>query len=75
MIGPIIEQLAEEYSGRLKVGKVNIDEEEELSGRHKIRSIPTLVLYKDGNIINQAAGALPKKDIEAFFKEQLTENS
>ena len=71
MIGPIIDEFAEEYSSRLKVGKVNVDEEEELSRRHAIRSIPTLVIYKDGKIANQAAGALPKKDIEALFKEFL----
>ena len=69
MIGPVIDQLAEEYSGRLKVGKVNVDEEGELSRRHSIRSIPTMVLYKDGEIINQVSGALPQKDIEALFKE------
>ena len=69
MVGPVIDQLAEEYSGRLKVGKVNVDEETELSGRHTIRSIPTLVLYKDGKVVNQKAGALPKNDIEALFKE------
>ena len=69
MVGPIIDELAKEYSGRLKVGKVNADEETELSGRHTIRSIPTLVLYKDGKIVNQKAGALPKSDIEALFKE------
>ena len=71
MVGPIIDQLAEEYSDRLKVGKVNVDEETELSGRHTIRSIPTLVVYKDGKVVNQASGALPKKDIEALFNEFL----
>ena len=69
MIGPTVEQLAEEYSDRLKVGKVNVDEEEELSRRHTIRSIPSLILYKDGKIVNQVSGALPKKDIENLFKE------
>ena len=69
MIGPVIERLAEEYSGRLKVGKVNVDEEEDLAGRHSVVSIPTLVVYKDGKIANQAMGALPKQNIEALFKE------
>ncbi|MCL2007488.1 MAG: thioredoxin [Treponema sp.] len=67
MIGPVIDQFAEEYTDRLKVCKVNVDEEDELSRRHTIRSIPTLVVYKDGKIANQAAGALPKNDIEALF--------
>ena len=69
MIGPIVEQLAVEYSGRLKVGKINVDEEAELSGRHGVVSIPTLVIYKDGKITNQATGALPKQNIEALFKD------
>ena len=69
MIGPIVEQLAGEYSGRLKVGKVNVDEEEELAGRHGVVSIPTMVVYQNGYIANQAVGALPKQGIEALFKD------
>ena len=69
MIGPMVEQLATEYSGRLKVGKVNVDEEASLSSRHSVVSIPTLVVYKEGKIVSQAVGALPKQNIEALFKE------
>ena len=68
MIAPLIEQLADEYAGRLKVGKVNVDEEADLAGRHGIVSIPTLLVYKDGKIVNQAVGAVPKQNIEALFK-------
>jgi len=71
MIGPFIEQLAGEYSGRIKVGKVNVDEAGEISSRHGIVSIPTLVVYKDGQIVNQAVGAFPKQNIEALFKDFL----
>ena len=71
MVGPIIEQIAEEYSGRLKVGKVNVDEEADLAGRHGVVSIPTLVVYKDGKIVNQSSGALPKQNIEALFRDLL----
>jgi thioredoxin 1 len=71
MIGPIIEQLAGQYSDRLKVGKINVDEEEELAGRHGVVSIPTLIVYKEGKIANQAAGAMPKQQIEALFKDLL----
>ena len=68
MIGPFIDQLAGEYDGRIKMGKVNVDEESEIAGQHGIVSIPTLVLYKDGLIITQKTGAAPKRDIEAMFK-------
>ena len=71
MIGPFVEQLAEEYSDRVKVGKVNVDEEQDLAGRHGVVSIPTLVLYKDGKVTNQAVGAVPKQSIEALFKDLL----
>src|SRR5215469_8502102 len=69
MIGPFIDQLARDYKGCLKVGKVNVDEEGDLAGQHGIVSIPTLVVYKDGKIVNQAVGAFPKQNIEALFKE------
>ena len=69
MIGPIVEQLAEEYGDRINVGKVNVDEETDIASRHGIVSIPTLVVYKDGKIVNQAVGAIPKQNIEALFKD------
>lgn len=68
MIGPLIDELAEEYAGRIKIGKVNVDEENELAERHGIVSIPTLILYKDGSVAGQKIGAVPKHDIEALFK-------
>jgi thioredoxin 1 len=69
MIGPFIDQLAEEYAGRIKVGKVNVDEQGDLAETHGIVSIPTLVLYKDGSPIRQKVGAVPKRDIEGLFKD------
>ena len=68
MINPLIDQLAEEYAGRIKIGKVNVDEENALAERHGIISIPTLVVYKDGAQAAQKVGAAPKHDIEALFK-------
>ena len=67
-IGPFIDELAGEYEGRIKIGKVNVDEEGDIAGQHGIVSIPTLVLYKDGFIANQKIGAAPKREIEAMFK-------
>ena len=68
MIAPFIEQLADEYEGRIKVGKINIDEEGDLASQHGIVSIPTILLYKNGTVVVQRAGAIPKRDIEAIFK-------
>jgi len=71
MIGPVVEQIAEEYSGRLKVGKVNVDEEGALAEKHGIASIPTLLIYKDGTLAAQKTGAAPKNDIISMFKNLL----
>ena len=68
MMGPIMEQLAEEYEGKAKVGKVNVDEEGELSQAFGVMSIPTIVLVKDGKVVKQAVGARPKTEVEAMLQ-------
>jgi len=68
MIGPVIEQIADDYSGRLKVGKVNVDDNGDLAQQYGITSIPALILYKDGEVAAQKNGAAPKHDIESIFK-------
>ena len=68
MMGPIIEQLAEEYEGKAKVGKVNVDEEGELSQAFGVMSIPTIVLVKEGKVVKQAVGARPKAEVEAMLQ-------
>ena len=68
LMGPIIEQLAEEYEGKAKVGKVNVDEEGELSQAFGVMSIPTIVLVKDGKVVKQAVGARPKAEVEAMLQ-------
>ena len=69
MVSPVVEKLAEEYAGRLKVGKVDVDQESDLAARHGIVSIPALIIYKGGGIVDQAIGAIPKQSIEALFKD------
>jgi thioredoxin 1 len=71
MIAPSIEQLAEAYAGRIKVGKVDVDSEAELAGRFNIISIPTLIVFKGGSIAAQKVGALPKHEIENLVKSAL----
>lgn len=68
MMGPIIEQLAEEYEGKAKVGKVNVDEEDELSQAFGVMSIPTIVLVKEGKVVKQVVGARPKAEVEAMLQ-------
>jgi len=71
MIAPFIEQIADEYDGRLKVGKINVDEEGELAAKHNVASIPTLAIYKNGELIFTQAGALPKNQIESLIGKYL----
>ena len=67
MIAPVIEDIAERYEGKVKVGKVNVDEENELAMKYQISSIPTLVLFKDGKIINIKVGLSSKSEIESMI--------
>ncbi|MCS7049352.1 MAG: thioredoxin [Verrucomicrobiae bacterium] len=64
MIAPLMEELAEEYAGRLKVGKVNVDDHHDLATNYGIRAIPTLILFKDGQVRETVVGAPGKRDLE-----------
>jgi thioredoxin 1 len=64
MLGPVIEQIASERAGTVKVGKVNVDEEPALAERAGVRGIPYVVLYRDGEVAAQAVGAQPKAALE-----------
>jgi len=68
MISPVIDQISQEYSGRLKVGKVNVDDNGALAQQYSITSIPALILFKNGEVAAQRNGAAPKHDIESIFK-------
>ena len=61
MLGPIIDQLAQECAGRALVGKVNVDEEQELAVRYGVMSIPTVILFKDGQEVNRVVGLQSKQ--------------
>ncbi len=63
MLSPVISEIAEESSGKFKVGKVNVDEQEELAAMFRISSIPTLVVLKDGKVTNSSVGVRSKKQI------------
>lgn len=75
MVSPIIEKLAKEYSGRVAFGKVNVDENQMISGSFGIQSIPTMMIFKGGKAVDIMIGALPKAQIESKIKQQLSSNS
>ncbi|TSA83195.1 thioredoxin [Helicobacter mehlei] len=64
MLSPIIDELASEYEGKAKICKVNTDEQDELSAKYGIRSIPTVLYMKDGQVMNQTVGALSKQALK-----------
>ncbi|SEH51273.1 thioredoxin [Ruminococcus flavefaciens] len=65
-LGPIIEQIADEYKGKLKVGKVNVDDQPELASAFSVESIPMLAVVKDGKLVNKSVGLQPKEAILAL---------
>lgn len=71
MIAPILDDVARDYKGRLKVAKLNIDENPKTPGEYGIRGIPTLILFKDGNVEATKVGALSKSQLTAFIDSNL----
>ena len=63
MIGPIVEEIAEELEGKVAVGKINVDKQPELANRYGVMSIPTLLVFKNGEITNKKIGYMPKEKI------------
>jgi len=70
-IAPVLDQLADEYDGKIKIGKVNVDENPATPGQYGVRGIPTMILFKNGEIVDQMVGAVPKKQIEALLQKAL----
>jgi thioredoxin 1 len=70
-IAPVVEQLAADYEGKLKVGKVNIDENPKAPTTYDVRSIPTLLVFKDGKVVGQIVGAVARAKIEDLIKKAL----
>jgi len=69
MIAPSVAQIAEAYAGKVKVGKVNVDDEGDIAAQYGIISIPTLLVFKDGQLAKQKVGAVPKHEIENLLKD------
>ena len=71
MIAPVLEEIADEYEGKLKIAKLNIDENQQTPPRFNIRGIPTLMLFKNGDVDSTKVGALSKSQLTAFLDSNL----
>jgi thioredoxin 1 len=70
-IGPLVDQLADEFDGQVKICKLNVDENPATPGQFGVRGIPTLILFKDGKVFDQVVGAVPKSQLEGLLKKAL----
>jgi thioredoxin 1 len=71
MIGPVVEELAGEYGGRLKVAKMNVDDNVNTPTQYGIRGIPALLLFKNGEVVDQVVGAIPKEQVVSIIEKVL----
>ena len=67
MLAPILDELAAEYDGRVRIGKVNVDECQELAGQYQVQNIPTLLIFDKGQVVDQFMGLRSKRDLKARF--------
>ncbi len=70
-IAPLVDAVADEYAGKIKVGKVNVDENPATPGKYGVRGIPTLILFKGGVVVDQIVGAVPKSQLDALIAKAL----
>ena len=70
-IAPLIDTVAAEYAGKIKVGKVNVDESQATPGKYGVRGIPTIILFKGGVVVDQVVGAIPKSQLDALIGKAL----
>ena len=70
-IAPIVEEIAKDYDGRLKVAKLNVDDNPQTAQNYRVMSIPTLLLFKEGKIVDQMIGAVPKERLTSFLDKHL----
>ena len=71
MVGPILAQMADEYDGKLKVAKINVDEAGELAAEYNIVSIPSILLFDKGKVVKQQIGAVPRQTLEKMVTEYI----
>jgi len=71
MIAPIVEELARDYAGKVVFGKLNVDENQKTAGEYGIMSIPTMLVFKDGKIVDRIIGAMPRKALESKITQHI----
>ncbi len=71
MIAPVLDELAEEYDGKVKIGKVNVDDNRSTAAQYGVMSIPTLILFKNGEMVEQMVGAQPKENLAKVLQSAL----
>ena len=69
MMSPVVEEFAKDFKGRVKIGKINVDEESELAMRFGVQSIPSFIFIKDGKVIDRITGALPRQMLRNYLDE------
>jgi thioredoxin 1 len=70
-LGPVVDDVAKSYEGRMQVGKMNIDEHPNTPGKYSVRAIPTLLLFKDGNVVDQVVGLVSKAKLEELISKHI----
>jgi len=71
MVAPVVEELAKEYSGKIKIGKLDVDENPRTATEYGVMSIPTLIFFKDGRVMNQIVGAINKAGLKKKIEENI----
>ena len=67
IIGPVVEELAPEYDGKVVMAKINVDDNPQVAQRYQVTSIPTLMMFKDGKVVDRTMGAIPKSELQKFI--------
>ncbi len=71
MLGPVIDELAKDYNGKIKVGKLNVDENPKLAEKYKVMTIPTIAVFKNGSMIDKTIGARPKSEFTKLIEKYI----
>jgi len=75
MIAPVVEQMSEEYEGKIKVGKLNVDENQVTAGKYQVMAIPTILFFNGGKLVDRVAGVVPKKILVEKIEKILEEKN